>query len=51
VVAVRATGERGNTAARRLDEHAGFTELCRYHYRTGGAPASPGDDSVQDLID
>jgi ribosomal protein S18 acetylase RimI-like enzyme len=28
--------EHGNTAARRLYEHAGFTELCRYHYRTGG---------------
>lgn len=23
-------------AARRLYERAGFTELCRYHYRTGG---------------
>jgi ribosomal protein S18 acetylase RimI-like enzyme len=28
--------EWDNTAARRLYEHAGFTELCRYHYRTGG---------------
>lgn len=28
--------ECDNTAARRLYEHAGFTELCRYHYRTGG---------------
>jgi N-acetylglutamate synthase len=28
--------EYDNTAARRLYEHAGFTELCRYHYRTGG---------------
>jgi N-acetylglutamate synthase len=27
--------ERDNTAARRLYERAGFTELCRYHYRTG----------------
>lgn len=27
--------ERGNAAAGRLYEHAGFTELCRYHYRTG----------------
>jgi ribosomal protein S18 acetylase RimI-like enzyme len=25
-----------NTVARRLYERAGFTELCRYHYRTGG---------------
>jgi GNAT superfamily N-acetyltransferase len=43
--------EPGNTAARRLYEHAGFTELCRYHYRTGGPAASPADDPVQDLID
>jgi ribosomal protein S18 acetylase RimI-like enzyme len=28
--------ECDNTAARRLYERAGFTELCRYHYRTGG---------------
>lgn len=28
--------ECDNTAARRLYEHAGFAELCRYHYRTGG---------------
>ena len=28
--------EWDNTAARRLYEHAGFDELCRYHYRTGG---------------
>jgi hypothetical protein len=28
--------EYDNTAARRLSERAGFTELCRYHYRTGG---------------
>ena len=27
--------ECDNTAARRLYERAGFTELCRYHYRTG----------------
>ena len=26
--------ERDNAAARRLYERAGFTELCRYHYRT-----------------
>jgi GNAT superfamily N-acetyltransferase len=26
--------EPGNTGARRLYERAGFTELCRYHYRT-----------------
>jgi GNAT superfamily N-acetyltransferase len=26
--------EYDNTAARRLYERAGFTELCRYHYRT-----------------
>jgi ribosomal protein S18 acetylase RimI-like enzyme len=28
--------ECDNTAARRLYERAGFTELCRYHYRRGG---------------
>jgi N-acetylglutamate synthase len=28
--------EYDNAAARRLYERAGFTELCRYHYRTGG---------------
>ena len=28
--------ECDNTAARRLYERVGFTELCRYHYRTGG---------------
>jgi ribosomal protein S18 acetylase RimI-like enzyme len=28
--------EYDNTRARRLYEGAGFTELCRYHYRTGG---------------
>jgi ribosomal protein S18 acetylase RimI-like enzyme len=28
--------EYDNTAARRLYERAGFTELCRCHYRTGG---------------
>jgi len=28
--------ECDNTAAGRLYERAGFTELCRYHYRTGG---------------
>jgi Acetyltransferases len=28
--------ECDNTAARRLYERAGFTELCRYHYRTEG---------------
>jgi N-acetylglutamate synthase len=28
--------EYDNTAARRLYERAGFTELCRYHYRTSG---------------
>jgi N-acetylglutamate synthase len=28
--------ECDNTAARRLYERAGFTELCRYHYRTSG---------------
>jgi GNAT superfamily N-acetyltransferase len=33
--------ERDNTAARRLYERAGFTELCRYHYRTGGAGPGP----------
>ena len=27
--------EYDNAAARRLYESAGFTELCRYHYRTG----------------
>ena len=27
--------ERDNAAARRLYDRAGFTELCRYHYRTG----------------
>jgi GNAT superfamily N-acetyltransferase len=26
--------EQANTGARRLYERAGFTELCRYHYRT-----------------
>ena len=26
--------EGDNTPARRLYERAGFTELCRYHYRT-----------------
>jgi ribosomal protein S18 acetylase RimI-like enzyme len=36
--------EYDNTAARRLYERAGFTELCRYHYRTGGeiTPAPSG---------
>jgi len=29
--------EQDNLAARRLYERAGFTELCRYHYRTGPA--------------
>ena len=29
-------GKCGNTAARRLYGQAGFTQLCRYHYRTGG---------------
>lgn len=33
--------ECDNTAARRLYERAGFTELCRYHYRTAGPFASP----------
>jgi GNAT superfamily N-acetyltransferase len=28
--------ECDNIAARRLYEHAGFRELCRYHYRTAG---------------
>jgi ribosomal protein S18 acetylase RimI-like enzyme len=28
--------EYDNTAARRLYDRAGFTELCRYHYRTDG---------------
>jgi GNAT superfamily N-acetyltransferase len=32
--------ERDNTPARRLYERAGFTELCRYHYRTEGASRS-----------
>ncbi|MFF4880827.1 GNAT family N-acetyltransferase [Micromonospora sp. NPDC000668] len=33
-----------NTAARRLYDGAGFTELCRYHYRTGGQRrGSPAD--------
>jgi N-acetylglutamate synthase len=31
--------ECDNTAARRLYERAGFTELCRYHYRTVGQNA------------
>jgi ribosomal protein S18 acetylase RimI-like enzyme len=29
--------ECDNTAARSLYERAGFTELCRYHYRTAGS--------------
>ncbi|MEV4760814.1 GNAT family N-acetyltransferase [Micromonospora sp. NPDC049559] len=29
--------EPGNTAARRLYERSGFTELCRYHYRTAAS--------------
>ena len=37
--------ERGNTGARGLYGRAGFTELCRYHYRTAdgnaGPPAAP----------
>jgi ribosomal protein S18 acetylase RimI-like enzyme len=32
--------EHDNTPARRLYERAGFTELCRYHYRV---KPSPGD--------
>lgn len=28
--------EYDNTAARQMYERAGFTELCRYRYRTGG---------------
>jgi ribosomal protein S18 acetylase RimI-like enzyme len=31
--------ECDNTAALRLYERAGFTELCRYHYRTKAAGA------------
>ena len=31
--------ETDNTAARRLYERAGFTEVCRYHYRTAGTIA------------
>jgi len=31
--------ECDNTAARRLYERAGFTEYCRYHYRTAPDPA------------
>ncbi len=33
----------GNTAARRLYERAGFTEVCRYHYRAGPTPAKFDD--------
>lgn len=32
--------ECDNTAARRLYERAGFTEVCRYHYRTGSTKTS-----------
>lgn len=33
----------GNTVARRWYERAGFTEVCRYHYRAGPTPAKFGD--------
>lgn len=28
--------EQGNTRAVRLYQHAGFSEVCEYHYRSGG---------------
>ena len=34
--------ECDNTRARRLYERAGFTELCRYHYRTEGRGGAVG---------
>jgi ribosomal protein S18 acetylase RimI-like enzyme len=33
--------ECDNTAALRLYERSGFTELCRYHYRTLAASQLP----------
>jgi ribosomal protein S18 acetylase RimI-like enzyme len=33
--------ECDNTAARRLYERAGFTELCQYHYRTSDHTSAP----------
>jgi GNAT superfamily N-acetyltransferase len=38
--------ESDNTTARRLYERAGFTELCRYHYRTAVSPALPHSRNV-----
>jgi ribosomal protein S18 acetylase RimI-like enzyme len=42
--------ECDNTAARRLYERAGFIELCRYHYRTGGRYPARMSDTLQEGV-